>query len=259
MNRKTTREIKIGNVKIGGNNLISIQSMTNTLTSDISPTLKQIDALKNAGANIVRLGIPNKKCAEAIGEISKNSNIPLVADIHFDHKLALICLDNGIDALRLNPGNMRKKEHVKEVLLAAKECKVSIRIGINGGSLPKDLLEKYGSPTPEAMVEAAEREIEFFKEYDFSDYKVSLKSSNVINTIKACEIFSEKNDCPLHIGITEAGIKTTGYIRSAFGIGYLLHKGIGDTIRVSLTTDPVEEILAGQIILKTVGLKQYGF
>ena len=181
-----------------------------------------------------------------------------MADIHFDYRLALECVDGGIDGLRINPGNMKKERDIERVINCAKEAGIPIRIGINGGSLPKDLLEKYGGPTAEAMVEAAEREIELFDRYGFKNYKVSLKNSDVITTIKACKLFSEKYKAPQHIGITEAGIKTTGYIRSSFGIGYLLKKGIGDTIRVSLTTDPSEEIRAGKLILQILGLKQYG-
>jgi len=256
MNSK--KKITLGNINIGGNAAISVQSMTNTRTKDSLSTIKQINKLSEAGADIVRLGIPEMEDAYAIGDIIKETDIPLIADIHFNYKLALECLQQGIHGLRLNPGNMRKKIHVKEVINMASSCKIPVRIGINGGSLPKDLLEKYGEPTAQAMVEAAIREIEYFRELDFENYKVSLKSSSVLRTIEAYELFSKENNCPLHVGITEAGIKETGLIRSSYGIGSLLHKGIGDTIRVSLTADPVHEIHAGIYILKMLGIKKYG-
>jgi (E)-4-hydroxy-3-methylbut-2-enyl-diphosphate synthase len=257
MQYKTTRQILLAGIPIGGGAPVSIQSMTNTPTTDVDATVAQIERLVAAGVHIVRFGVPDVESAEAVAAIRQRVLVPLVADIHFNYKLALICMEHGVDALRINPGNLRKKSDVNSVIDCAVEHDIPLRIGINGGSLPPDLLEKYRGPTPEAMVEAAEREMAHFAERDFTNFKVSLKNSNVLETLAACRLFASKHDVPQHIGITEAGITETGLIRSGFGLGTLLAEGIGDTMRVSLTAAPEIEVTAAKRILATVQREVY--
>lgn len=253
--RQNTRVLRIGAIRIGGGQPVSIQSMTNTSTADVAATVAQVRKLDAAGVHIVRLGVPDEEAARAIARIRQQVNVPLVADIHFSHRLALIALEGGVDALRINPGNLRRREDVREVVQEAASRKTPLRIGINGGSLPKDLLTQYQGPTAEAMIAAAEREMAWFEELDFSDYKVSLKSSDVETTVEANLLFAEKHpECPLHLGVTEAGVIETGIIRSAVGLGRMLLAGIGDTVRVSLTADPVMEATAARDILAAAGV-----
>lgn len=247
----------IGNVPIGGGAPIVIQSMNNTETANVEATLAQLNALAAQGCQIGRLAVPNKEAAEALKEITARTPIPLVADIHFDHRLALESIRNGIHALRINPGNIGSEERVKAVIDAAREKNIPIRIGINGGSLEKDLLEKYGY-TAEAIVESALREVAVFEKYGFENVKLSVKSSSVEKTVAAYEMLSQKVEYPLHVGVTEAGTLLKGSIKSALGIGILLAKGIGDTIRVSLTGDPVNEVIVAKEILKDLGLREEG-
>lgn len=255
--RRKTRRIMIGNVPIGGGAPIVIQSMNNTETANVEATLAQLNALAAQGCQIGRLAVPNKEAAEALKEITARTPIPLVADIHFDHRLALESIRNGIHALRINPGNIGSEERVKAVIDAAREKNIPIRIGINGGSLEKDLLEKYGY-TAEAIVESALREVAVFEKYGFENVKLSVKSSSVEKTVAAYEMLSQKVEYPLHVGVTEAGTLLKGSIKSALGIGILLAKGIGDTIRVSLTGDPVNEVIVAKEILKDLGLREEG-
>ncbi len=255
--RRDAKQISIGNIKIGANTPISIQSMCNTDTRDTKKTLKQIHELADAGCDIVRLAVLNKDAAENIKEIVKNSPIPLVADIHFDYRLAIQCINNGIHALRLNPGNIGKKENVEKVVSLAKQQKIPIRIGVNAGSLEKDLLNK-NIPLSEKMVISAMKHIKILEDLDFDLIKVSLKSSDVLTTIEAYRSIATKIPYPLHLGITEAGTLKGGIIKSSIGIGTLLAEGIGDTIRVSLTENPIEEVYAGIEILKCLGLKEQG-
>ncbi|MBQ3642121.1 flavodoxin-dependent (E)-4-hydroxy-3-methylbut-2-enyl-diphosphate synthase [bacterium] len=255
--RRKSKQIQIGNVKIGGDAPISVQSMTNTDTRDIKSTLKQINNMAECGCEIARLAILNPDAAQAVKEIKKFSPIPIIADIHFDYRLALQCIENGVDALRINPGNIGKKEHTKKVVKLAKINKVPIRIGINGGSLEKDL-EAADMPLCEKMVESAMRHVKILEDNDFDQIKISLKSSDVLTTIEAYRLIAKKVDYPLHLGVTEAGTYTGGIIKSAVGLGTLLAEGIGDTIRVSLTDSPVEEVKAGYTILKSLGLRQRG-
>ena len=255
--RRKSKQISIGNVKIGGDAPISVQSMCNTDTRDIESTLKQINELASAGCEIVRLAVLNKDAASAIKDIVRKSTIPIVADIHFDYRLALTCIENGIHGLRINPGNIGEKEHTIKVVEAAKLHNVPIRIGINAGSLEKELLEK-DIPLSEKMVLSALRHIEILEDLNFYDTKISLKSSDVVTTIEAYQSISQKVDYPLHVGITEAGTLKAGLIKSSVGIGTLLSQGIGDTIRVSLTENPVEEIHAGFGILKALNLRKKG-
>lgn len=260
MKRKRTCPVKVGKIAVGGSAPISVQSMTNTKTSDVAATVSQIKRLTDAGCDIVRLAVPDMAAAEAIAEI-KNAvgDVPLVADIHFDHRLALAAMERGIDALRLNPGNIGDPEHVKAVVREAKKRRIPIRIGVNAGSLSPEVLAKYGGhPTPEAMVESALSHVAILEELDFYNIKISLKAYDVPMTIKAYQLMSDAVDFPLHLGITEAGTVTSGVIKSAVGIGALLAQGIGDTIRVSLTGDPVEEVKVGKEILKSLGLCEYG-
>ena len=257
INRRKSKEISIGNVKIGGDNPISVQSMCNTDTRDIEATSRQIKELADAGCEIVRLAVLNKDAGEAIKELVKISPVPLVADIHFDYRLALQCINNGISALRLNPGNIGKKEHTQEVVKLAKAQNIPIRIGVNAGSLEKDLRNK-DIPLHEKMVESALNHIKILEDLDFDLIKISLKSSDVMITIEAYRLMAQKVDYPLHIGLTEAGTLKGGLIKSAVGIGALLAEGIGDTIRVSLTENPVEEVYAGYDILKSLGLRKHG-
>ena len=258
MLRRNSRKINIGNVAIGGDSLITVQSMTNTKTHDVSATVGQINALKDAGCDIVRLAVPDMLAAEALRDIKNLVDIPLIADIHFDYRLALAAIENGADALRINPGNIGSNENVKKVVNKAKEYHIPIRIGVNAGSLPKDLLQKYGRICADAMVEAAMRNISILEDMDFKDIKISLKAHDVPLTIESYKLMAEKTDYPLHLGITEAGTVRSGVIKSAVGIGSLLAMGIGDTIRVSLTGDPVEEVKVGREILKSLGLRPYG-
>lgn len=256
--RRKTKQIQIGNVKIGGDAPISVQSMCNTDTRDTQKTLSQIKSLAEAGCEIVRLAVLNKDAAEAIKEIKKHSPLPLVADIHFDYRLAIQCIENGIDALRLNPGNIGKAENVKKVVSLAKTNKIPIRIGINAGSLQKDLELNTEMSLAEKMVESAMRHIEILENNDFDMMKVSLKSSSVLTTIEAYRLISQKVDYPLHLGVTEAGTLKSGIIKSGVGIGTMLAEGIGDTVRVSLTEDPIEEVHAAFEILKSLELRQKG-
>lgn len=254
MLREETRSVQVGNLTIGGNNHVVIQSMCNTKTKDVEATIKQINALQQAGCELVRVAVFDKEDAYAIKEIKKGIHIPLVADIHFDYKLALIAIESGIDKVRINPGNIGSIEKVKAVVDACKEKHIPIRIGVNGGSLEKDILEKYGEPTPEGMVESAMKHVKILEDLDFHDIVISLKSSNTMLTIKAYELASKTFPYPLHVGVTEAGTALGGTIKSALGIGTLLYEGIGNTIRVSLSDDPVEEIKVAKILLKELGL-----
>ncbi len=255
---KNTIRIKIGNRFIGGGEPILVQSMTNTETKDIKSTVKQIKELEEAGCEIVRVTVPDIESAEALKKIKDEIKIPLVADIHFDYRLAIESIENGVDKLRINPGNIGDEENIKKVVIAAKERNIPIRIGVNGGSLEKSILKKYGSPTPEAMVESALYHISLLEKQLFNNIIISLKSSSVNSTIKAYRLMSEKVNYPLHLGVTEAGTFFQGTVKSAIGIGSLLADGIGDTIRVSLTENPVEEIKVANEILKVLGLKKSG-
>lgn len=254
MLREETRSVQVGNLTIGGNNHVVIQSMCNTKTKDVEATIKQINALQQAGCELVRVAVFDKEDAYAIKEIKKGIHIPLVADIHFDYKLALIAIESGIDKVRINPGNIGSIEKVKAVVDACKKKHIPIRIGVNGGSLEKDILEEYGEPTPEGMVESAMKHVKILEDLDFHDIVISLKSSNTMLTIKAYELASKTFPYPLHVGVTEAGTALGGTIKSSLGIGTLLYEGIGNTIRVSLSDDPVEEIKVAKILLKELGL-----
>ena len=256
--RKITRQIHIGKVAIGGGAPISVQSMCNTRTTDTAATVAQIKALQNAGCDIVRVAVPDMDAAKNLGSIIKEINIPLVADIHFDYKLALEAIKQGISALRLNPGNIGGEEKVKAVVKAAKAAHIPIRIGVNAGSLDKKILAKYGDVTPEALVESAMEHVRILEDLDFHDLKISLKAHDVPLTLAAYRLMSKTVDYPLHLGITEAGTVNTGIIKSAVGIGALLAEGIGDTFRISLTGDPVVEVKVANEILKSLGLKEYG-
>lgn len=254
MLREETKSVQVGNLAIGGNNHVVIQSMCNTKTKNVEATIKQINALEQAGCELVRVAVFDKEDAYAIKEIKKGIHIPLVADIHFDYRLALIAIESGIDKVRINPGNIGSIEKVKAVVDACKEKHIPIRIGVNGGSLEKEILEKYGEPTPEGMVESAMKHVKILEDLDFHDIVISLKSSNTMLTIKAYELASKTFPYPLHVGVTEAGTALGGTIKSALGIGTLLYEGIGNTIRVSLSDDPVEEIKVAKILLKELVL-----
>ena len=256
--RKTTKTVDIGGVKIGGNNPVAIQSMCNTDTRDVKATVNQILRLEEAGCEIIRVAVPDKEAAAAVANIKKAIHIPLVVDIHFDYRLALECMKNGADKVRINPGNIGGTDRVKKVVETAKERSVPIRIGVNGGSLEKELIEKYGGPTADALVESAMRHVKILENEDFDNTVVSIKISNVPVMIEAYRKFSEISDLPLHIGVTEAGTLRSGIIKSAIGIGSLLSGGIGDTMRVSLTADPVEEIYAAYDIQRILGLRKKG-
>ena len=256
--RKITREIKIGNKVIGAGNEILVQSMTNTKTSDAQKTIEQIKEFEAAGCDIARVAVPDEAAARAIEKIKKNTSIPIVADIHFDYRLALMCMENGIDKIRINPGNIGDKERVRKTAEMAKKCSVPIRIGVNGGSLEKEILEKYGSATAEALVESALSHAALLEEFNFYDIVLSLKASDVPTMIEAYRLASEKTTYPLHLGVTEAGTYESGLVKSAVGIGTLLSEGIGDTIRVSLTDNPVREVRAGLEILKSLNLRKGG-
>lgn len=258
VNRKITRTVDVGGVKIGGGNPISIQSMCNTDTCDAEATVRQILALEEAGCEIIRVAVPDAEAADAIAKIKKEIHIPLVADIHFDYRLALKCIENGIDKVRINPGNIGSRDRVKQVADAAKAKGIPIRIGVNGGSLEKRLLEKYGGPTADALVESALGHVEILDDVDFEDIVVSIKVSNVPTMIEAYRKFSERSDIPLHVGVTESGTERLGTIKSSIGIGTLISEGIGDTIRVSLTADPVREVYAAKDILRVLGERKNG-
>lgn len=255
---KKTREVKVGNLIIGGEHQVVIQSMTNTFTSDIEATVAQIKRLEEAGCQLVRMTINTPEAAKAIKEIKKRVSVPLSADIHFDYRLALAAMENGIDKLRINPGNIGSDENVEKVVKMAKEKNIPIRIGVNSGSIEKEILNKYGKPTAEGMVESAMYHVGLLEKYGFHDIVISLKSSNVKMMIEAYRKISELVDYPLHLGVTEAGTAFQGTVKSAIGIGALLVDGIGDTIRVSLTEDPVEEIKVAKEILKVLGLIEAG-
>ncbi len=256
--RKRTRQIHVGDIPIGGDAPIAVQSMTNTDTRDVSSTVHQIERLTEAGCEIVRLAIPDEEAVNGFREIKKRVRAPLIADIHFDHRLALGALRAGADGLRINPGNIGSQKAVEKVVNAAREREAPIRIGVNAGSLHRDILSRFGGPTPEAMVASAMEHIRLLESLGFDLMKISLKSSNVKNTIRAYELLSERIDYPLHLGVTEAGTLISGTVKSAIGIGYLLAEGIGDTFRVSLTRDPVEEVRVAYEILRSLGLRSRG-
>jgi len=256
--RRNTRRINVGNVAIGGGAPVAVQSMTSTDTRNVSSTLDQVGRLSEAGCEIVRLAIPDGEAVESFKKIRAKVTIPLIADIHFDHRLALSALDAGADGLRINPGNIGGEKAVKRVVKEARSRKVPIRIGVNAGSLQKDILRKHGRPSPEAMVDSALLHVKMLEDLDFDLIKISLKSSHVIDTIKAYELLSDKLDYPLHLGVTEAGTLISGTVKSAIGIGYLLANGIGDTFRVSLTRDPVEEVIVAYEILRALDLRHRG-
>ena len=258
INRKKTRKIKVGNVSVGGNSQISVQSMTNTLTTDIKRTVQQIKVLENAGADIVRVSCPDEESTKALKHIVKEIKAPIVADIHFHYKRAIEAAKMGASCLRINPGNIGSKDRILEVVKAAKDNNCSIRIGVNAGSLEKKLLEKFKEPCPEALVESAMYNIKLLEDNDFFNFKISVKSSDVFLTVKSYEQLSKICDYPLHLGITEAGGLFTGSIKSSIGIGQLLMNGIGDTIRVSLSSDPADEVKAGYEILKSLGIRARG-
>ncbi|MBC8535644.1 flavodoxin-dependent (E)-4-hydroxy-3-methylbut-2-enyl-diphosphate synthase [Feifania hominis] len=252
--RRQTRTVRVGEVSIGGGNPIVVQSMTNTPTADVDKTVAQIRQLVNSGCKVVRLAMPDEEAARAVEKIRAQVDIPLVADIHFDYRLALRCVEAGIDKIRINPGNIGAKERVRAVAVACRSRGVAIRIGVNSGSLEREILAKYGAPTAQALVESAQYHIGLLEQFDFTDIVVSLKSSDVATMIEAYELFSERFDYPLHLGVTEAGGERMGLIKSSIGIGSLLAHGIGDTIRVSLTADPVLEGPAAYDILRALGL-----
>lgn len=255
---KLTREIRIGNLKMGGNNPVLIQSMTNTKTENVSETVKQILELEAAGCEIVRVAVPTMEAAKAIREIKAQIHIPIVADIHFDHRLAIEAIKSGVDKIRLNPGNIGSLEKVKEVVTLAKSKQIAIRIGVNGGSLDKSVYEKYGGLTAEALVESALSHVEILESLDFFDIAISIKASDIPLTVKAYRLLSERVDYPLHLGITEAGTKFSSTVKSSIGIGSLLLDGIGDTIRVTMTDTPVEEIKVAKKILEVLDLRSFG-
>tara|TARA_Y100001970_G_scaffold169824_2_gene207571 strand:- start:735 stop:1823 length:1089 start_codon:yes stop_codon:yes gene_type:complete len=256
--RRKTKKIKVGNVSIGGESIISVQSMTNTITSDVASTVKQINELKEAGADLVRVSCPDEESTEALKKIVKATDIPIIADIHFHYKRAIESAKSGASCLRINPGNIGSTERIKEVIKAAKDHGCSIRIGVNAGSLEKKILEKYKEPCPEALVESATHNIKILEDNDFFNFKISVKSSDVFLSVKSYEALSKLYDYPLHLGITEAGGLFTGSIKSSIGIGRLLMQGIGDTIRVSLSADPKEEVKAGFEILSALGIRSRG-
>ena len=258
INRRKTKVINVGGIKIGGDNPISVQSMTNTLTKDAKATINQINDITNEGADLVRVSCPDEESTEALKEIVKHSAIPIVADIHFHYKRAIEAAENGAKCLRINPGNIGDKKKIKEIISSAKNNDCSIRIGVNAGSLEKDILEKYKEPCPEALVESALRNIKIIEDEDFFNFKISVKSSDVFLSIGAYKQLSKKTDYPLHLGITEAGSFIPGSIKSSIGLGNLLLDGIGDTIRVSLSDDPVQEVKIGNEILKSLNLRNRG-
>ena len=258
MHREHTRTVRIGGRVIGGGNPVLLQSMTNTMTEDVEATVAQIHRLEAAGCEIIRCTVPNKEAAAAIGEIKKQISIPLVADIHFDYKMAIAAMENGADKIRINPGNIGGHEKVAEVVKVAKERDIPIRVGVNSGSLEKELVEKYGGVTAEGIVESALDKVRMIEGLGYENLVISIKSSDVLMCIRAHEILAGKTDYPLHVGITEAGTLMGGNIKSGVGLGVILYQGIGDTIRVSLTGDPVEEIKSAKLILRTLGLRKGG-
>jgi (E)-4-hydroxy-3-methylbut-2-enyl-diphosphate synthase len=253
-----TREIAIGTVKIGGGNPIAIQSMTNTKTEDVPATVDQILALEKAGCEIIRCAVPTMEAAAALKEIKKQIHIPLVADIHFDYKLAIAAVENGADKIRINPGNIGGRERIQAVIDCCKEKNIPIRVGVNSGSLEKELVEKYGGVTAEGLVESALDKVSIIESMGYENLVISIKSSDVLMCIRAHELIAKQTDYPLHVGITESGTVYSGSVKSAVGLGNILYQGIGDTIRVSLTGDPVQEIYAAKLILKTLGLRKGG-
>src|SRR2546428_4659701 len=256
--RRKTKQIQLGKVKVGGDAPITVQSMTKTDTRDVHATVHQIWSLEAAGCDIVRVAVPVREAAEQLADIKKRIRIPLVADIHFNYKLALIALEQGVDGLRLNPGNIGARRYVEAVVKVASERRIPIRIGVNAGSLEKDLLQKYGGPTAQGMVESGLRHIRILEELNYPEIKISLKASDPLMMIEAYRTLADQVDYPFHLGVTEAGTPTVGTIKSAVGLGTLLAEGIGDTIRVSLAADPVEEVRVGREILKALGLKKQG-
>lgn len=257
-NRRQTKEVKIGNVWIGGSHPIAIQSMTNTKTEDVEATVKQILALEAAGCEIIRCAAPTMEAALAFKEIKKQIHIPLVADIHFDYRLAIAAMENGADKVRINPGNIGSAEKIKAVVDVARERNIPLRVGVNSGSLEKNLIEKYGGVTAEGLVESALHQAELIEDMGYDNLVISIKSSDVLMCVKAHELIADKTKYPLHVGITESGTVTSGNIKSSIGLSLILGQGIGDTIRVSLTADPVEEIASAKQILKTLGLRKGG-
>lgn len=258
MHRDRTKVIQIGDRKIGGGNPILIQSMTNTKTQDVPATVAQILELERAGCEIVRCTVPDMEAARALAEIKKQIHIPLVADIHFDYKMAIAAMENGADKIRINPGNIGGRDKVKAVVDAARERNIPIRVGVNSGSLEKALIEKYGGVTAEGIVESAMDKVHMIEELNYDRIVISIKSSDVLMCVRAHEMLAKRTEYPLHVGITEAGTVQSGNIKSAVGLGLILHQGIGDTIRVSLTGDPVEEVRSAKLILKTLGLRKGG-
>lgn len=258
MKREQTRKVRIGNRIIGGGNPILIQSMCNTKTEAVEDTVAQIHALEQAGCEIIRVAVPTREAAEALSRIKKEIHIPLVADIHFDYRLAIAAMENGADKIRINPGNIGSKERIKAVVDCARERQIPIRVGVNSGSLEKSLLEKYGGVTAEGLVESALGQVALIEEMGYDQLVISIKSSDVMMCVRAHELIARRTDYPLHVGITEAGTVTAGNIKSAIGLGLILNQGIGDTIRVSLTGDPVEEVKSAKLILKTLGLRKGG-
>ena len=256
--RRKTRQIMVGNVPVGGDAPISVQSMTNTETTDVAATVEQIRRIQLAGADIVRVSVPSMDAAEAFGEIRKQVNIPLVADIHFDYKIALRVADLGVDCLRINPGNIGREDRVRAVVDKARDLNIPIRIGVNAGSLEKDLQKKYGEPTPDALVESALRHVEILDALNFHNFKVSVKASDVFMAVAAYRKLSALIEQPLHLGITEAGVLRAGTVKSAVGLGALLMDGIGDTVRISLAADPVEEVKVGWDLLRSLKLRSKG-
>lgn len=258
MFRENTKVIQIGDKVIGGGNAVLIQSMTNTRTDDVEATVKQIQALTKAGCDIIRCAVPDMKAALAIKEIKQHITIPLVADIHFDYRLAIAAIENGADKIRINPGNIGSIEKVKAVVEKAKEKNIPIRVGVNSGSLEKELLEKYKGVTAKGIVESALNKVKIIEDLEYDNLVISIKSSDVLMCVKAHELIAQKTNYPLHVGITESGTILSGNIKSSVGLGIILHQGIGDTIRVSLTSDPLEEIKTAKLILKTLGLRKGG-
>lgn len=258
MYREKTREIQIGGKRIGGGNPIAIQSMTNTKTEDVAATVNQILALEEAGCDIIRCAVPTIEAAEALQEIHSQIHIPLVADIHFDYRLAIAAMEHGADKIRINPGNIGAEDRVRAVVDVAKERNIPIRVGVNSGSLEKELIEKYGHVTAEGLVESALQKVSLIEAMDYDKLVISIKSSDVLMCIRAHELIAKQTDYPLHVGITESGTVLSGNIKSAIGLGNILYQGIGDTIRVSLTGDPVEEVRSAKLILRTLGLRKGG-
>lgn len=256
--RNNTKVINIGGIKIGGGNPVAIQSMTNTKTEDASATINQILELEKAGCDIIRCAVPSMEAAQALKEIKKSIHIPLVADIHFDYKLAIAAIENGADKIRINPGNIGDKDRVKAVVMAAKEKNIPIRVGVNSGSLEKEIIEEYGKVTAEGLVKSALLQVKTIEDMGYDNIVISIKSSDVLMCIKAHEIIAKETKYPLHVGITESGTILSGNIKSAIGLGNILYQGIGDTIRVSLTGNPVEEVYSAKLILKTLGLRKGG-